>query len=279
MVIEPDYRDSVKKLKIKISVIAQQEMKGNNTVKRELLCKILNIPIRDKVNTEQEIHETLVPICLKNQLNFGDVRHKMLCDYFGIPVYYIPKKKRYLEYRALKLLINVYPQKLSSSEIANTLDEDMKQVNNMLHYYSRHNNTWFEKSLGKRGKRTVCLWTASPLGIEAYHSGEAKLLQKRIHVSSIKPKPSRKPEIRKTTPKAVKILNVLASADFPLPSRAIADATDMDITHVCDTLKNDHYSISPFFEKLKCDGCYRYQASKIGINYYYKQMRGVESGF
>jgi len=198
----------------------------------------------------------------------------MLCDYFGIPVYYKPKKKSYLEYRTLKLLMEVSSKELYTSEIAKALGENTKYVTNMLRYYWGHQNSWFRKVLDKQGKRTVCKWTVTTLGIEAYKSGEAKLLRKRLHVSSIKPKPSRKMKMRKCTPKALKILNVLAQAEFPLTSNAIASATDMKICHVCDTLKNDRYSISPFFNQIKHDDCdIRYQASKVGIEYYYKQIK------
>lgn len=253
-------------------------MKGKETVKREFLCKILHIHISDKVTTENLIREVLAPICLRNRLTFGDVKHKMLCDYFGIPVYFKPKKKLYLEYRILKLLREVSSKELSSSEIANALGEDKKYVNNLLRYYCKHHDSWLKKILAKSGKRMICKWTVTPLGIEAYNSGEAKLLRKRLHVAFIKPKPFRKPERRKCTPKALKILNVLAQSDFPLTSRAIANASGLTINHVLDTLKNDRYSVAPFFEKIKGDECYRYQASKTGIEYYYKQMRALNVG-
>jgi len=189
-----------------------------------------------------------------------------------------PKKKLYLEYRRLKLLSEVSSKELSSSEIANTLGEDKKYVNNLLRYYCKHHDSWLKKILAKSGKRMICKWTVTPIGIEAYNSGEAKLLRKHFHVLYIKSKSPRKMNMRKCTPKALKILNVLVPAEFPLTSRVIADATGMNINHVCDTLKNDRYSVAPFFEKIKGDECYRYQASKAGIEYYYKQMRCLNVG-
>lgn len=75
-------------------------------------------------------------------------------------------------------------------------------------------------------------------------------------------------KMRKCTPKSLKILYVLATAEFPLTSHSIASATCMTIDHVCDTLKNDRYSVSPFFNQIKHDDCdVRYQASKVGIEY------------
>jgi hypothetical protein len=97
MTEQPHYRDSVKKLNSKISEISESELKGKDTIKRDILCDILHISISDKTTTEYQIHEALAPICLKNKLTFGDVKHKMLCNYFGIPVYYKPKKKSYLD--------------------------------------------------------------------------------------------------------------------------------------------------------------------------------------
>jgi hypothetical protein len=271
-----DYRDSAKKLNLKLLEIAERELKGKETVKREILCKILHIQISDKVTTENLIREALAPICLRNRLTFGDVKHKMLCDFFSVPVYFKPKKKLYLEYRILKLLVEVCPKELPTSEIANSLGEDAKYVINMLQYYSAHHNSWFEKILVNKGKRMICRWKVTSLGIEAYNSGEAKLLRKHFHVLYIKSKSPRKMEIRKCTPKALKILNVLAPAEFPLTSRTISNATGITIDHVCDTMKNDRYSIYPFFDQIKRDGCNcRYQASKAGIEYYYKQKRGI----
>ncbi len=52
----------------------------------------------------------------------------MLCDYFGIPVYYKPEKKGYLEYKILKLLVEVSPKELYTSEIANATDMKHEQV-------------------------------------------------------------------------------------------------------------------------------------------------------
>ncbi len=46
--------------------------------------------------------------------------------------------------------------------------------------------------------------------------------------------------------KGIKVLSVLASAEFPLTSHTIANTTDMKHEHVCDTLKNDRYSVSSF---------------------------------
>ena len=56
-------------------------------------------------------------------------------------------------------------------------------------------------------------------------------------------------QMRKCIPKALRILSMLASAEFPLSSRTIANTTDMKHEHVCDTLKNDRYSVSPFLIK------------------------------
>jgi hypothetical protein len=273
MVEEPHYRDSVKKLDLKISEIAESELRGKDTVKRDILCDILKISKELKVQTKDRmIRETLIPACFKRKVSPNFLKHQLLCNYFQIPVYHRPKTDVFIKFRILEILVKASPRSMSSNEVAEIIGEPIGKVSSALCSYHYYQNPWFERITGKNGKKPY-IWIATEEGVDTYNSGEARLLKKKkrkLTPSDTLTRP------RRCTVKAFKVLEFLATEPCACTVKAIAEATGMKSMIIQDVLKYDYYSKLPFFEKIPIKGIkrkYRYQASKSGLEYYYKHIR------
>lgn len=266
---KPDYRDIEKRLDLKISEIAKNELKGKDTVKRELLCKILHIPVSDKITTENIIRETITPICSDKKMSPNFCKYRLLCNHFNIPVYHRPKIDVFIKSKVLEVLVKANPRSMSSKEVAETLGEKTGKVSYTLCSYRHNNHSWFEaiKEDGEKGYR----WKATEAGIEAYQSGEARLLKRKHSNHSTSKRP------RRCTTKVSKVLVLLATTPYPLTVGSISVSTNMKPMIVQDILKYDRTSKLPFFERIQRSGSkfYRYQASKAGIEFYYQYQRGI----
>lgn len=271
---EPHYRDSFKKLDLKIEEIAELELKGKDTIKREILCDILHISKdQDKKTAEGLIKESLLPVCEKQNISPYFFKHQLLCNFFHIPIYHKPKIDVFTKFKILEVLVKESPKSMYTNEITKILGEKTGKISNSLCTYRRLDDPWFEsiKEEGKQGYK----WKVTNEGIEAYNSGEARLL-KRKQSNPIPQGTSKRP--RRCTAKVFMILDVLVNSPYPLIVASIAATTEMKPMIVQDILKYDQASKLPFFERIQRSGekrRYRWQASKTGIEYYYTKRKGV----
>jgi hypothetical protein len=275
MVKELHYRDSVNRLDIKVSEIAETELRGKDTIKRDILCSILKIPMELNTQTkERMIKETLIPVCFKGNVSLGYLRHQLLCNHFRIPIYHRPKIDVLIKFRILEVLVKESPRALFTREIVEILRESKGKVSAVLCNSYYYQNPWIERIIDEGEKRPY-KWRATKEGIEAYYNGEARLLKKKKRKLA---SPGTLLRPRRCTVKAFKVLEFLATEPCACTIKAISKATGMEIMVIQDILKYDYYSKLPFFEKIPINGIkrkYRYQASKEGYEHYYKHIRKV----
>jgi hypothetical protein len=280
MVEEPHYTDDIRRLNLKINEVAESELIGKDTIRRDILCEILKIPKDYDVRTkDQLIREALVPICFKRNTSLGYIKHQLLCNHFHIPIYHRPKIDILIKFKILEVLVKESPRALFTREIAEILGESKGKVSAVLCNSYFFQNPWIKRIIDKGEKRPY-KWKATESGIEAYNNGDARQLKKKKR-KMVPPGTLLRP--RRCTMKAFKVLEFLVIEPCACTAKAIAKETGMEIMVIQDILKYDYYSKLPFFVKMTRKGAkkrYRYQASKAGIEYYYRHIRkSVEKKF
>lgn len=272
MVDTIDYRDSAKKLDLKLLEIAQRDLKPRKTVKRELLCEILQIPKdQDAKTTDTLIREVLIR---KNKdLPHTVLKRRLLCNHFCIPFYPKRKKDTHWRFRILEILVKVSPEAISARDIAKPLNADPDYISKLLKGYYNYGNPWFDRITENVNGQTRYRWKATNEGIEAYRKGEAHLLKQGRYRKPLQPRKSS----RKFSVIMFKILSVLAETFDAYTPHSIAIASNIDIAKVREALRCDHNSKPPYFKKiLRNNGkYYRWAATNAGIETYYRWKRGI----
>lgn len=247
MAEEPHYRDSVKKLDLKISEIAESEDKPKLVVRSNILCDLLGIQKgKDGITSYLIIRETLASKCLEKNIPPTYMEHQLLCEYFGIPIYHRPKINILTKFRVLKILIDSNPQALTIREIAERLKIPTHRISKILKYYE---DSLFERVAEKDG---LCKskWRVSFDGIDSYYNGDAKtlkrttLIKKRIVTNKCS---------RRKNPVLFKILAIFHENPY-VPahtSRSIADILGMNLPKIDSALRLDNSSNKPYFKRIK----------------------------